>query len=77
MSTTTWPQRVGTLSECPRCGGCCYAVVVRFDGSLYLARHGSYAEHRICRGPSSADLIDLLMAQEGLRDNGRGSVGAR
>jgi hypothetical protein len=75
----TWPKRVGTLEQCPRCGECCFAVMVRYDGSLYLARHhsGKYSLGRgiPCYGPLSAELIDLLIVQHGLMDDG--SAGAR
>jgi len=65
--------RIGTLTECPRCGGCCYAVMARLDGSLYMHAHGDWAR---CDGPSSFELIGLLLVQHGLTDDG-GSVGAR
>jgi hypothetical protein len=53
--------------------------MVRYDGSLYLARHhsGKYSLGRgiPCYGPLSAELIDLLIVQHGLMDDG--SAGAR
>jgi hypothetical protein len=59
----TWPVRVGTLPQCPYCGGCCYAITQRWDGSLYVMRHGDWSR---CRGPSSDEMIDLLLDQFGL-----------
>jgi hypothetical protein len=62
------PVVVDTLAQCPRCGGCCYRGMARpYDGALYLMPHGSDSR---CRGPSSGELLDLLIRQHGLDDGG-------
>lgn len=65
MSAPSGAVTVGTLAQCPRCGEGCYRVMARpYTGGLYLMPHGA---DRRCHGPSSDQLLDLLLDQHGLR----------